>query len=415
MELTKNRPQVNALSDNAKVLSQAAAFGTTRTDRFKLAAGSVVFILLTTSIFLYQFSRIEHGDESFTWGRLRFEYLWLMLLCLPFDTIASGLRIWLVCHVLQPGTGFWTCLKAEWANSGIAMLTPSQTGGGFGQIYILYRGGVNVATATTISLITFLGTMVSLLVVGLYSVFVSGTSMGSLFSAAIWPLTIIVGLMTTALLWPGSFRFAVNRTLQAYRRISNMPDSHQGRMELTASKLIGLVYDYHHGTWKFIRAGKAQFAGVCLLSFVFILARCLMAFLCLRFLGIGNSTVGDVLEIQMALLFLLYFAPTPGSSGFAEVFSLSAMAAIVPAGLAPYYNLIWRTFTVYLSAVLGLLFLGLTLLRDTRGILRRRVRPYDSLPKSRHIVQERFAPRLCLPTGGSFHDGSFPDNPCRGS
>jgi hypothetical protein len=122
-----------------------------------------------------------------------------------------------------------------------------------------------------------------------------------------------------------------------------------------------------------------------------------------------------VLEIQMALLFLLYFAPTPGSSGFAEVFSLSAMAAIVPAGLAPYYNLIWRTFTVYLSAVLGLLFLGLTLLRDTRGILRRRVRPYDSLPKSRHIVQERFAPRLCLPTGGSFHDGSFPDNPCRGS
>jgi uncharacterized protein (TIRG00374 family) len=415
MELTKNRPQVNALSDNAKVLSQAAAFGTTRTDRFKLAAGSVVFILLTTSIFLYQFSRIEHGDESFTWGRLRFEYLWLMLLCLPFDTIASGLRIWLVCHVLQPGTGFWTCLKAEWANSGIAMLTPSQTGGGFGQIYILYRGGINVATATTISLITFLGTMVSLLVVGLYSVLVSGTSMGSLFSVAIWPLTIIVGLMTTALLWPGSFRFAVNRILQAYRRISNIPDSHQGRMELTASKLIGLVYDYHHGTWKFIRAGKAQFAGVCLLSFVFILARCLMAFLCLRFLGIGNSTVGDVLEIQMALLFLLYFAPTPGSSGFAEVFSLSAMAAIVPAGLAPYYNLIWRTFTVYLSAVLGLLFLGLTLLRDTRGILRRRVRPYDSLPKSRHIVQERFAPRLCLPTGGSFHDGSFPDNPCRGS
>jgi uncharacterized protein (TIRG00374 family) len=415
MESTKNQPLITAHFENTTALSQVGAFGSTRAHRIKLALGSIVFVLLTATIFLYQFSRIEHGEETFTRSGLRFEYLWLMLLCLPFDTLASGLRIWLVCHVLQPGTGFWTCLKAEWANSGIAMLTPSQTGGGFGQIYILYRGGVNVATATTISLITFLGTMVSLLVVGLYSVFVSGTSMGSLFSAAIWPLTIIVGLMTTALLWPGSFRFAVNRTLQAYRRISNMPDSHQGRMELTASKLIGLVYDYHHGTWKFIRAGKAQFAGVCLLSFVFILARCLMAFLCLRFLGIGNSTVGDVLEIQMALLFLLYFAPTPGSSGFAEVFSLSAMAAIVPAGLAPYYNLIWRTFTVYLSAVLGLLFLGLTLLRDTRGILRRRVRPYDSLPKSRHIVQERFAPRLCLPTGGSFHDGSFPDNPCRGS
>jgi len=222
-------------------------------------------------------------------------------------------------------------------------------------LYTLSRR-VNVATATTISLITFLGTMVSLLAVGLYSILVSGTSLGSLFSVAIWPLTIIVGLMTTALLWPGLFRAAVSHALKAYRRISNLRDSHQDRMELAAARLVALVYDYHYGTWKFIRTGKTQFAGVCLLSFVFILARCLMAFLCLRFLGIGNSTLGEVLQIQMALLFLLYFAPTPGSSGLAEVFSLSAMAAIVPAGLAPYYNLLWRASTVYLTAVLGCCF-----------------------------------------------------------
>jgi len=214
--------------------------------------------------------------------------------------------------------------------------------------------------------------MVSLLAVGLYSILVSGTSLGSLFSVAIWPLTIIVGLMTTALLWPGLFRAAVSHALKAYRRISNLRDSHQDRMELAAARLVALVYDYHYGTWRFIRTGKTQFAGVCLLSFVFILARCLMAFLCLRFLGIGNSTLGEVLQIQMALLFLLYFAPTPGSSGLAEVFSLSAMAAIVPAGLAPYYNLLWRASTVYLTAVLGLLFLGLTLLGDTRSILQHR-------------------------------------------
>jgi hypothetical protein len=348
------------------------------------------FILLTASIFLYQFSRIQNGEETFTWSGLRFEYLWLMLLCLPFDTLATGFRIWLVCHVLQPGTGFWTCLKAEWANAGIAMLTPSQTGGGFGQIYMLHHGGVSVSTATTISLITFLGTMVSLLVVGFYSVLISGAVLGSLFSVAIWPLTIIIGLMTVALLWPGLFRAAISHVLKAYRRISSSSDSYQGRVELTAGRLVALVYDYHHGTWRFIRTGKAEFAGVCLLSFVFILARCLMAFLCLRFLGIGNSTLGEVLQIQMALLFLLYFAPTPGSSGLAEVFSLSAMAAIVPAGLAPYYNLIWRASTVYLAAVLGLLFLGFTLLRDTRSILKRRNLGLNPKKQIEHPKQIRF-------------------------
>ena len=132
------------------------------------------------------------------------------------------------------------------------------------------------------------------------------------------------------------------------------------------------------GTWRFVQTGKAEFICVCLLSFVFILARCTMAFLCLRFLGIENSTLSEVLQIQMASLFLLYFAPHPGSSGLAEVFSLSAMAAIVPAGIAPYYNLIWRSSTVYLSAMLGLLFLALTLLRDTQSILRRPGRPFDS-------------------------------------
>jgi uncharacterized protein (TIRG00374 family) len=390
MVLTKYRPQINAQSDNANVFSQAGAFGSTRRDRVKLALGSIVFILLTASIFLYQFSRIEHGDESFTWGRLRFEYLWLMLICLPFDTLASGLRIWLVCHVLQPGTGFWTCLKAEWANSGIAMLTPSQTGGGFGQIYILHRGGVNVSSATTISLITFLGTMVSLLVVGFYCVLISSATLSSLFSVAIWPLTIIVGLMTAALLWPGAFRAAVSHALKAYRRISNTPDSHQGRMELAAARLIDLVYDYHDGTWRFIRTGKAEFVGVCLLSFVFILARCTMAFLCLRFLGVEDSTLSEVLQIQMALLFLLYFAPTPGSSGLAEVFSLSAMAAIVPAGFAPYYNLIWRTSTVYLPAVLGLAFLTLSLLRDARSVLHHRALGLNARKQIEHSQPVRY-------------------------
>lgn len=356
-------------------LSHADPHGPRPSRRLKLALGGVVFILLTASIFFYQFSRIEHGEESFTWSGLHFEYLWLMLLCLPFDTLASGLRIWLVCHVLQPGTGFWTCLKAEWANSGIAMLTPSQTGGGLGQIYMLHRGGLSVSTATTISLITFLATLVTLLVVGLYCALVSGTSLGSLFSLAIWPLTIVIGLMTLALLWPGLFRVAVFQSLKACRCISDgarRPRSQPDRLELTATKLIDLVYAYHNGTLRLVRKGKAHFIGVCILSLVFILSRCLMAFLCLRFLGIGNSTLGEVLQIQMALLFLLYFAPTPGSSGLAEVFSLSAMAAIVPAGLAPYYNLLWRTSTLYLPAGLGLLCLTLALTRDTRSIVRRR-------------------------------------------
>jgi uncharacterized membrane protein YbhN (UPF0104 family) len=65
--------------------------------------------------------------------------------------------------------------------------------------------------------------------------------------------------------------------------------------------------------------------------------------------------LGEVILIQMMLVFLTYLAPTPGSAGIAELASLSIMAGVIPHGYAPYYNLLWRFTTVYLVAIIGLL------------------------------------------------------------
>ena len=70
MESTKNRPLMNSKADNATALSQAGAFGSRQGPIFKLVLGGIVFVLLTVSIFLYQFSRIEHGEDTFTWIKL---------------------------------------------------------------------------------------------------------------------------------------------------------------------------------------------------------------------------------------------------------------------------------------------------------------------------------------------------------
>ena len=113
----------------------------------------MAFALLTAGIFS-QFQRIQAGDATPHWEGLRWGYLALILLFLPVETLAAGLRIWLVCRVLQPGVRLWTCIKAEWANVAISMLTPSQSGGGPGQIYILNRDGASVGTALTISLLS---------------------------------------------------------------------------------------------------------------------------------------------------------------------------------------------------------------------------------------------------------------------
>ena len=73
----------------------------------------------------------------------------------------------------------------------------------------------------------------------------------------------------------------------------------------------------------------------------------------------------------MALIFLVFFAPTPGSAGVAEGASLSLMAEIVPAGFAPYYNLLWRLSTAYLAALAGLFCLLRAALEDARRVMDR--------------------------------------------
>jgi uncharacterized protein (TIRG00374 family) len=353
----------------------------------KLLIGGLVFIALTVGIFWYQFSRIKTGYQAPRSSQLQWEYLLLMLLCLPFDTVAAGVRIWVVGRVLQPGICLWTCLKAEWANVGFSMLTPSQSGGGFGQIYILNRGGASVGTALSISLLSFLGTMMGLLCIGLYSLFFSSIDLiGPFFYGAVLTLTITIVLMIFGVVCPGCFQVIVARISRAFFKVWSRKHSLKGwwpphkprtgrppeLMGPLAVKLVDLVYTYQADIRRFVRRGKSSFVWVCLLSLSFLFSRSLMAFFCIRFLGIHVSTLGYVIELQMALIFLIYFAPTPGGSGLAEGVSLSIMAAVVPIGFAPYYNLLWRCSTLYLSAILGLFCIARTMARDLHTVILRR-------------------------------------------
>jgi uncharacterized membrane protein YbhN (UPF0104 family) len=171
--------------------------------RLKLIAGSLAFLFLTIGVFAYQFSFVQAGANGPSWHRLQWRFAILLLLCLPIETLAAASRIWLICRVLQPGINLWTCVKAEWANVAVAALTPSQTGGGLAQIYMLNRAGVNPATALTVSLLSFFGTMIGLFAMGIYSIFVSGIGhAGVFYMAAAWTLVSIGAAMILAALSP---------------------------------------------------------------------------------------------------------------------------------------------------------------------------------------------------------------------
>lgn len=356
-------------------------FGTCR-----LICGGLIFIGLTVGIFWYQFSEIPAGSRPSIWNQLQWDYLFWLLLVLPIDTFAAGLRIWVISRVLEPGVSFWTCLKAEWANLGLAMLTPSQTGGGVGQIYMLTRGGLNLGTALTVSLITFLASMIVLLFIGIHTLLVSKADyLVLLFQGAFLIFLLVFALIIIAVCWPRSLKFVFLGIRKALWKISgqarlkkNIGIPQNTRIERLMShlhnlsqKLIDLCYLHQANMHRFFKLNKTSFIWVCLLSLVFILARSIMAFLCLRFLGIDASGLVDVLETQFKLIFLIYFAPTPGSSGLAEGASILMMDSAIPTGFAPYYNLLWRFSTLYLPAAAGLIFLVWAIMKDACKVVGR--------------------------------------------
>jgi uncharacterized protein (TIRG00374 family) len=266
------------------------------------------------------------------------------------------------------------------------MLTPSQTGGGVGQIYMLTRGGLNLGTALTVSLISFLGSMVVLLFIGIHSLLIAKVDhLVVFFQGAFLIFLLVFAVVIFAVCWPGSLRFVISGIGRGIRKIwgknpsqknNGLPQNPRIRrltdyLHNFSEKLIDLCYMHQVNMRRFFSLNKASFVWVCFLSMVFMVARSIMAFLCLGFLGVQAPSLPDIVETQLSLIFLIYFAPTPGSSGLAEGASMLMMGGTMPAAFVPYYNLLWRCSTLYLPAIAGLVFLSWAIIQNARRVVHR--------------------------------------------
>jgi len=365
--------------------------------RGRIALGGMLFLIFTVGVYWYQYRRIGAAGQIPRIERIRWGYLVPILLLVPMETLLAGIRMRMICRILQPEVSLRTCLKAELTNAGMAILTPSQTGGGVAQMYMLNRGGARMGTALTISLLSFFGTMVALAGMGIFTLIAGGSGkIGALFTGAALSLTLIATLVLLSVAWPGIFRRVVSGASRMYWRVRGrkypleiwFPESGLGnqplqdRMGPLAHRFVEILYRYRDDLRTFLKRGKAVFLLVSLLSGIFFFSRLFIALFCVRLLGIDASSAGEILILQMALLFLTYFGPTPGSSGIAEGASFSIMSGVLPAGYLPVYTILWRGFSVYIAAFTGLVILAGTVYRDTRTWVWGRNR----LPEVSHAV-----------------------------
>lgn len=276
------------------------------------------------------------------------------------DWFGGGLRLWVLTRHVYPTQTLKGAILAGGLNTWASYLTPSQTGGGPMMIYVLKRYGTPLPEAVVSGLMSFVATVVFFAIAGPVAIALgAGRSLEQhgvigqtltlydLFRLSLGGFVGIGLLMLFMMIFPGVARWIARRLVGLFSRSGRASwASKIGRMEEGIDRAHAALVTFARGR------------GVWALTLAVVLsaaahANKLMAgYVVLRMLDIQAPFV-DVLLLQTLISFLLYFAPTPGGSGLAEILSAAVMSIYVPRELTPSYILLWRIMLCYLTIGFG--------------------------------------------------------------
>jgi uncharacterized protein (TIRG00374 family) len=278
----------------------------------------------------------------------------LAAVLLFLDVLLGGLRLHVLAHRLNPQVTLLDCVRANLANMCMSGLTPSQTGGGAAQLYILQRAGLKLTGAFAVSSLNFLVSTVTLLAVGVgVCVFLPSDLPGWLLHS-VWGtlgLFVLFLALVGVLLATGRLTDTGRPPRSAPARFAFLKrplDSLRSFLAQSLTTARSLLSSHRRAVWILLPATAAIF-----------LNRFALAFTLFRAFQ-PEGFVAEFVATQAILVLALFFAPTPGASGIAEASSAGFLSLFVAAPAAFGFVVYWRLATVYVPIVFG----GLILLRQ---------------------------------------------------
>lgn len=309
-----------------------------------------------------------HGLTQLHWG-------WVLvgLVLASMDWIGGGLRIWVVARELHPNPPLKGMILAGGMSAWAAYLTPLQSGAAPMMVYTMRRYGVGVPVGMTTALVTFVATIVFFGITGPLAILLgAGQSLGTkgdLLGLSLYDLFLgtlgVFGTLGVLLLVVIFFPQVASRGIH---RVALWAGRRSKRIEARLEKLLVGIEEAHQSVARFNSPrGWLSLVWATILSGPSHANKLLAGYVALRAIGIEAHFV-DVLLVQTLITFLLYFAPTPGASGIAEVLSAIVMTAYVPTAMTPLYTLIWRTILSYFTIAFGAVVFSGWVRRGIKGL-----------------------------------------------
>jgi len=318
----------------------------------RITRGIKLFLIITFVGFAIILYRSSVSETLRHLSSFRLSYLGLSLILVILDFIIGGARIYIFASKVHKEISFASCVRAALANVFIGGLTPSQTGGGIGQVYVLYKENMRILDATVTSFLGFLGTAVFLPVCAIFVALFAKTKIENHSFEIFTETTILIFCLIMlavifSLMAPERFEAAIRFLIRKFPRVKRLLEKNN-----RAEYIIQLVKEYHDLMMYFIKDGKRYLLGGFILTVFLFLNKFIIAYVVVRGLGL-EAPFFNVIYLQALLFPIFYFSPTPGASGVAEISAVIVMGNIVPVSFEGSYILLWRFFTLFAGMLAG--------------------------------------------------------------
>ncbi len=321
----------------------------------RLKNGLAVFALLTVCAMT---GVLFFTGSAESWQALRSfrpDYLLLCIVLGALNHFWSCCQLHVLIRKLNPAYKFWHSCEAMFGNIFLAAITPTQSGGGPAQFVILKMHGLTYPQALAAGFMQFFASLVFLLLSAIFlllfqSQLITNETVGYLLNYGVAVLLGIGAVFMLAIFRPKAVEWVVRRILYAIAAL--LPAKRRAIIRLTVHLCTG-IEESHYAILYFFRKGKSAIFGSIIFVTASMLTKFVIAYVILLGFGFADAPFIKVMTIQVLLNFMIYFAPSPGASGVAEVAAALLMSMIIPKHFLGIFAVLWRLFTVFLGVGLG--------------------------------------------------------------
>jgi uncharacterized protein (TIRG00374 family) len=316
--------------------------------------GAFWFALITVATIAIVFFYTNTGETLKALSHISYKYIAICFVMLFVDLMLGSWRNHIYIRTLAPNISHWTSFKANVANMFMGAVTPAHSGAGPAQIFVYTSNGVSFIDAFAVSLLNMGATLIFMPLAGFVAILLMDTTaVGNMVPAMLkYGFSFFLLFLLAFLLafwkplWVGALikKFA--------NGLSVITPKRKHKLAKWADNSFQSISKYQQTCSVIIRQHPLLFPlGLLITTLLYMNKYCLQWVI---LLGLGvNANLLQVISFQVLIQFMIYFAPSPGGSGFAEVFISALFRKIVPIGLIPIFTLLQRSFLLFFPALIG--------------------------------------------------------------